>query len=66
MNNFVPRLKQFSADTIKSQKLTLPVGIELMDFGMNTFYEMTATSIDDQAKRRGQIGLACFSLRFNT
>jgi hypothetical protein len=41
-------VKQFCAGVIESEKLTLPVRIEVMDTGMTTFYEMTAVSKDDE------------------
>ena len=41
-------IKQSCAGVINSEKLTLPVRIEVMDTGMNTFYEMTAAVKDDE------------------
>jgi hypothetical protein len=41
-------IKQSCAGVIESEKLTLPVRVEVMDTGMTTFYEMTATSKDDE------------------
>jgi hypothetical protein len=47
MAKFDDLLKHFCAGVIASNKLTLPVRIEVMDIGTNTFYEITATSKEE-------------------
>ncbi len=47
MPNLLLAFQSFAVQVIESRKLSIPIKIELLDFGANTLFEMTAIGKDN-------------------